>query len=645
MNSPFFVKLIRCHFKKLYHKKKLSAEEAKIKESKYIKSFETNEYLHKIRTRFREDIYNKRFKTHHRLSIQDSKNIDAILWNLRTNQLIVIKPADKNLGPTIMDRQWYIEAGELTLKDTSTYQVLESFNITAIRNELIFLLATSNHIQLKNVSPTEFMYTTWKNEPMSVLKQQHITYTSELADIFLEPFYDPDSIHPCRSYFLPKLQKLLLPYPRPPPLLPGKTPPVRPICASIGWITYIVSLYLDIILKPVMLQLSSYIMNSAALAKHLETKEFPPTCALLAADVDSLYPSIDINRGLDALDATLKEKHFPNATRHFIVRLARWVLLNNITEFNNKLYLQTRGTAMGTPCAVVIACIFMGTIERKTWSSLSTLRHISPLLDYRFIDDLLIIAKSQEEAQLILDTFNSIDPLIKLTGTISTSTTSFLDLTIYKGNRFETSHLLDLDVYQKPSNQFLFLPYDSYHPEHVFQGWIQGYLGRLRINCTDDIIYHLRRTQFWDQLLARGYAEIDLSTYFRYDPLRSVLIAKIRTTPKLSMPTPQKTFFKIRHSPRTTQIMPTIKRALAAMPHMLVNRSLAKQLHTNRRPIIALHNSPKFGQKLITAKLAVATTPDFHTTGAGRHLHKPKPVRAPLSSSTLNQNRPQAYTR
>ena len=158
----------------------------------------------------------------------------------------------------------------------------------------------------------------------------------------------------------------------------------------------------------------------------------------------------------------------------------------------------------------------------------------------------------------------------------------------------------------------------------------------MRINCTDDIIYHLRRTQFWDQLLARGYAEIDLSTYFRYDPLRSVLIAKIRTTPKLSMPTPQKTFFKIRHSPRTNQIMPTIKRALTAMPHMLVNRSLAKQLHTNRRPIIALHNSPK---------LAVATTPDFHTTGAGRHLHKPKPVRAPLSSSTLNQNRPQAYTR
>jgi hypothetical protein len=59
-------------------------------------------------------------------------------------------------------------------------------------------------------------------------------------------------------------------------------------------------------------------MNSAALVKQLEDKPFPPACASLAADVESLYPSIDINRGLDALDSTLKEKSFPTETRHFI---------------------------------------------------------------------------------------------------------------------------------------------------------------------------------------------------------------------------------------------------------------------------------------------------------------------------------------
>ena len=384
-----------------------------------------------------------------------------------------------------------------------------------------------------------------------------------------------------------------------------------------------VSVYLDILLKPIMLELPSYIMNSAALALQLETKEFPHTCALLAADVDSLYPSIDINRGLDALDEALKEKGTPSETRHFIVKLARWVLFNNITEFNDKLYLQIRGTAMGTPFAVGFACIFMSTIERKAWSSL-TAANISPLLDYRFIDDLLIIAKSTEEGNIILDTFNSIDPLKKLTGTSSHTSANFLDLTIYKGKRFISSNKLDLDVYQKPSNQFLFLPSSSYHPEHVFQGWIRGYLGRLRINCTDDIIHHLRREQFWEQLIARGYAEIDLSNFFMYNPLRSKLLAKIRTTPKKDLGTSPSTltFFKIRHSPRTTQLMATFKQALHATPQMLVNPSLAKQLGKNRRPLIALSNSSKFANKVISAKLLSNRSPDHRTTGAERHLRK-----------------------
>jgi hypothetical protein len=96
--------------------------------------------------------------------------------------------------------------------------------------------------------------------------------------------------------------------------------------------------------------------------------QFPMTCSLLAADVETLYPSIDINRGLDALNEALGHHKVDNETKRFIILLTRWVLMNNITEFNGKLYIQTRGTAMGTPCAVVFACIFMGTIENKAWN-------------------------------------------------------------------------------------------------------------------------------------------------------------------------------------------------------------------------------------------------------------------------------------
>ena len=84
-------------------------------------------------------------------------------------------------------------------------------------------------------------------------------------------------------------------------------------------------------------------MNSAALAKRLEERQFPSMCTLLAADVESLYPSIDINRGLDALDDALKNSGTDNQTRHLIILLTRWVLLNNITLVYVWRYHGTKG--------------------------------------------------------------------------------------------------------------------------------------------------------------------------------------------------------------------------------------------------------------------------------------------------------------
>jgi hypothetical protein len=81
----------------------------------------------------------------------------------------------------------------------------------------------------------------------------------------------------------------------------------------------------------------------------------------------------------------------------------------------------------------------MGQIEHKAWTTLGRL-NICPLLNYRFIDDLLIIANTIEDAQTILDTFNDIDPLIKLTGNVSGDTSNFLDLILYKGSRFNHTH-------------------------------------------------------------------------------------------------------------------------------------------------------------------------------------------------------------
>ena len=48
-----------------------------------------------------------------------------------------------------------------------------------------------------------------------------------------------------------------------------------------------------------------------------------------------------------------------------IGELISMVLENNIFEFNEKYYLQTQGTAMGTKMAPAYANLFMGKIEIK----------------------------------------------------------------------------------------------------------------------------------------------------------------------------------------------------------------------------------------------------------------------------------------
>jgi hypothetical protein len=229
------------------HKLRYGVDDTHMHEPPIHSSYETKAYLAKCK----ESIINitrDRNETIHKLSPDESAAINAVLWNLRTNELIIIKPADKNLGPTIMDRKWYISAGELILQDTHTYQAINSFNVNSIRNELILILHKFDHIKFKH--NIDVKYGPWQQEDMFSILQNHISHQTPLAKLLLEPFLDPDLFQACRGYFLPKLHKLDTPFPINPPLTPGRTPPMRPICASIGWITYAVSVLLDILLKP-----------------------------------------------------------------------------------------------------------------------------------------------------------------------------------------------------------------------------------------------------------------------------------------------------------------------------------------------------------------------------------------------------------
>lgn len=404
----------------------------------------------------------------------------SALKSLATSTDLVIKPADKNLGITVMDRDFYINQCLAHLLDPRVYspvcfdptiQVLGQFE--RIREEWGPALTSS-------------LWKFFKHPPIGGWK-------------------------PAAFYCLLKVHK--------------KIPVGRPIAASHSWITANVSCWLDSQLRPLVLRQPTYIRDSLSLLLRLEDTQFPQSILLATYDVTSLYPSIPIKDGINACRYFLERYHH-NLT-DLIISLLEWVMYNSYVEFDGVVYHQLRGTAMGTSVAVCFAILFMSRLDEE----LSDTTAVSPLMHVRFIDDGLIVWDGDKDSLMeYLAAFNNLSPTIKLTWTVSDSSIDFLDLTFHKGLRFTEQGVLDLATFQKPMNTYLYLPFSSFHPKHCKQGFIKSELKQYLLRSSDFNAFWLIKQAFFVRLRARGYPRWFLEPLFNSVtlPLRDTLLSTAR---------------------------------------------------------------------------------------------------------------------
>ena len=157
---------------------------------------------------------------------------------------------------------------------------------------------------------------------------------------------------------------------------------------------------------------------------------------------------------------------------------------------------------MGTKMAPSYANIFMAQLEEKLLANYP----ITPALWKRYIDDILCIWPGPlSEFKKFLKYLNDAHPTIKFTSEYSNTEVDFLDLTIYKGPRYQTSHLLDIKPFFKPTNKFQYLQYNSAHPKNVFRSLVKGELTRLLRACTDEATYRTVTDKLLKALAERDY--------------------------------------------------------------------------------------------------------------------------------------------
>ena len=218
--------------------------------------------------------------------------------------------------------------------------------------------------------------------------------------------------------------------------------------------------------------------------------EIPKGTILVTADVVALYPSIPHDGGLEVFRKQydkFKDKIVPTED---IIKMANFVLKNNIFEFDCKFYQQIQGTAIGTKFAPPYACIFMDYVETEFLKT----QAIKPWLWKRFIDDIFFIwTDSERNLSKLLKDLNEFYPNLKFT----------YDISKEKINLFDGKIVTDL--YCKPTDSHQYLHYDSRHAEHIKRSMIFSQTLRLKRICSQksDLDSHVKELKNW--FSKRGY--------------------------------------------------------------------------------------------------------------------------------------------
>jgi hypothetical protein len=398
--------------------------------------------------------------------------IHTVLTELHKNPDIVIKMAEKNVGPVLMNKADDIAMCPAHLNDKDTYIPAKNYNSNQLYAKLRVILHSH--------------YALYEDEKISKL-------TKLAASLLQLQGRKELSIAPI--YCLPKLHKGIT------TILVSN----RLIMPALHTATEATSQYLDKEFQSVLRRISTVCHSSRQAMYNISRAKIPLDHVFLCADISALYPSIPIDFGVGSVEHTCRRLNVFNdaTTLHFLLSLLRWVLSNNFCIFQNVIYHQVRGTAIGTPAAVNYANIVVYDMERPI-----LYRAINPSFYGRFID-YIISALTHTHAEEFIEMFNAINPSIHFDPssiTIRQTDSVFLDVSYSQQYELEdfictVTHKL----YQKPVNKYHYIPYLSNHRPYVFKNFITQELKAYRLSCTNYSDFKSLVVLFKQRLARRGY--------------------------------------------------------------------------------------------------------------------------------------------
>ncbi len=303
-------------------------------------------------------------------------------------------------------------------------------------------------------------------------------------------------------------------------------------------------------------KLPSYVQDSPDILRIFQNENdnnrqvegsFPVT-----VDVTQLYTSIPAegeHGGIQAFEKAMNQRDpddIKQTPTHFLIKLLELVLHGNIFEFDDQLYRQQIGTAMGTRVAPTYACLFMGWLEER---ALASWKGTKPHLWKRYIDDIFFIWQgSQSELQTFINHLNKVHPNIKFTSTYDkdTKTIPFLDMQV----TIDEEGIIQTDLYTKDTSIAQYLLPQSCHPGHITQNIPFSMALRILRICSKNERFLLRLQQLKEHLKSRSYNDKILKKTFE----RVCKIDRREALKKVVSTKEKKTVFSITYHPALPSI-------------------------------------------------------------------------------------------
>ena len=399
--------------------------------------------------------YKKRFyKFLSKKTVEQNKKVKELLKKLKMNENIIVTKFDKGKGVAILDKQDY--------KDKILKYLNESGNFISINEDLI-----------KSSMKEESRINSKIDEAVKaglIIKEMSSNLQAK-------------GTRPGVVYGLPKVHK------------PGL--PLRPIVSFVQTASYNLANWLASFIKPLANNINT-IKDSFSFVQKIKDLKLGQNDVVASLDIENFYPSIPVKEAIQLIcDEIYARDNKPKCDIKLFKSLLESVLIDNIVSFDNKLWRQINGVAMGSPLAADVANAYMAILENK-----SEINKLTKMY-HRYVDDTFVVCESEEKFETLFQCMNSLSTSLKITKeNMEDNKIGFLDVKVCKmDEHFVTS------TYRKKTDTNLMMQYNSNIPLKYKRNLVKNLTLRCLRICSNEVVLKSDLEDLKSRLCTNGFPE------------------------------------------------------------------------------------------------------------------------------------------